>query len=66
MFHMEILNLVLCPCVVPRNDFWSSWLAVMKFIMKFMNRHETLGPITVLLIVTGVSDVYAEVVGGYW
>lgn len=64
MFHIKILNLVLCPCAAPRNDFWSSWSAVMKFIMNLMYRQETSGPITVLLIITGVTYVYAEVVGG--
>ena len=68
MFHLQILNLASCPCVVPLNDFWSSWLAVMKFITNFMHTHETSGTFTVLLIITGVTDVYAAVVGGklYW
>ena len=32
--------------------------------MKFMNRHETSGHVTVLLIITGVTDVSGKVVGG--
>jgi hypothetical protein len=36
----------------------------MKFIMNFMKRYETSGPVTALLIITGVTDVYDKVVGG--
>jgi hypothetical protein len=36
----------------------------MKFIINFMKIHETSGPFTVLLVITGVTNVYAEVVGG--